>query len=130
MFGEILHVFTNNHHLKEKWFNIGYELGITVGQLHDIETKYCESVRCTREVLLQWRLNKCKEPLDPLVDALCKIGLIDMAVHIKYNFINHEQQSQDELHRVYHHLYDKYHVIPSQTMSSGKYFSKFSNHLF
>ena len=107
--------------MKEKWFNFGYELGLTVGQLHHIEQRYCDSLRFTREVLLQWRVNNCKEPLDPLVDALCKIGLIDMAVHIKYHFINPEQQSQEELHRVYHHLYDKYHVIPSHTMSSGKY---------
>ena len=113
--------------MKEKWFKFGYELGVIPSQLHDIEERYCESFRCTREVLLLWRDNNLKEPLDPLVDALCKIGLIDMAVHIKYHFINPEQQSQEELRRVYHHLYDKY-VVPSQTMSSGKSLSKFNNH--
>ena len=82
------------------------QLSLTVGQLHDIETKV-------------WRINKLK-PLNPLVDALCKIGLIDMAVHIKYHFINPEQQSREELYDVYHHLYDKYHVISSQTVSSGR----------
>ena len=125
LFGDILHVIIKENHLKEKWFQFGYELDLTVDQLHDIETKYHESLRCTREVLYLWRVNNSKEPLDPLVNALCKIGLIDMAVHIKYHFINPEQQSQEELYRVYHHLYDKYHVIPSQTMSSGKSLSKF-----
>ena len=110
MFGDILQVITNKNHLKEKWFNFGYELGLTPGQLHDIETKYYESLQCTREVLLQWRVNNSEEPLDPLVDALCKISLIDMAVHIKYHFINPEQQSQEELYDLYHSGYDKYHV--------------------
>ena len=114
--------------MKEKWFNFGYELGLTPGQLHDIETKYYESLQCTREVLLQWKDNNLEKPLDPLVDALCKIGLIDMAVHIKYLFINPEQQSREELYGIYHHFYDKYHVVPSQTMSSGKSLSKFNNH--
>ena len=116
----MLHVITNKDHLKEKWFAFGFELGLTPGQLRNIETKYYESLRCTREVLLLWRDNNLKEALDPLLDALCKIGLIDMAVHIKYHFINPEQQSQKELYSLYHHLYDKYHVIPSQTMSPGK----------
>ena len=112
--------------LKEKWFTFGYELGLTVGQLHDIEQKY-ESLQFIREVLLHWRVNNLKEPLDPLVDALCQIGLIDMAVHIKYHFSNPEQRSQEELSRVYHDFYDRY-IVPSQTVSFGKYFSKFSNH--
>ena len=92
--------------------------------------KYYESPQCTREVLLQWRVNNFHKPLDPLVDALCKIGLIDMAVHIKYHFINPEQQSQEELYDVYHHLYDKYHVISSQTVSSGKSLCKFNNSFY
>ena len=104
-----------------------FPLIITPGQFHNIETKYYESMSCTREVLLQWRVNNLKEPLDPLVDALCKIGLIDMAVHVKYHFINLEQNPQEKLYHVYHHLYDKYHVISSQTMSPGKHISKFNN---
>ena len=111
MFGDILHVIANKDHLEEKWFNFGYELGLSVGQLNDIDTKYCSQfLKCTREVLLQWRVNNLNETLDPLVDALCKIGLIDMAVHIKYHFINPEQQSLEELYDVYHSRYDKYHV--------------------
>ena len=130
MFGDILHVITNKVHLEEKWFNFGYELGLTVSQLYDIETNYCsQSLRCTREVLLLWRENNLKEPLDPLVDALCKVGLINMAVYIKYHFINPEQQSQEELHRVYHHLYDKY-LVSSKTVSSSKSLSKYNKKTF
>ena len=126
MFVEVFSVITSEDRLREKWFNFGLQLQLTVGQLHNIETKYYESLQCTREVLLLWRDNNLKKPLDPLVDALCKIGLIGMAVHIKYHFINPEQQSQEELYGVYHHLYDKY-VVPSHIVSSGKYYSKFSN---
>ena len=122
MFGDILHVITNKDNLEEKWFNFGYELGLPVGQLNDIETNYCsQCLKCAREVLLLWRVNNLNESLDTVVNALCKIGLIDMAVHIKYHFINQpEQQSQEELHDVYHHLYDKYHgkaLMPSPSES-------------
>ena len=112
MFGDILHIITNKDHLKEKWFNFGYELGLTVNQLHNIEIIYRNQyLKCTREALLLWRENNLNESLDSLVDALCKIGLIDMAVHFKYHFINPEQQSLEELYDVYHSRYDKYHVI-------------------
>ena len=120
MFVEIFSVITSEDHLKGKWFNFGLQLQLTVGQLHTIETKYYESMSCTREVLLLWRRSNFGKPLDPLVNALCKIGLIDMAVHIKYHFINPKQQSREELHRVYRHFYDGYHVVHSHTMSSGK----------
>ena len=128
MFGKILNIIMSEDQLKKKWFVLGFGLGLAVGQLHDIEQRYCESLQCTREVLLQWRVNNLKEPLDSLVDALCQIGLIDMAVHIKYHFSNPKQQSREKLYDVYHHLYDKYHVISSQTVSSGKSLSKFNNH--
>ena len=128
MFVEVFSVITSEDCLREKWFNFGLQLGLTPGQLHNIETKYYESLQCTREVLLLWRLNNFDKPLDPLVDALCKIGLINIAVHIKYHFINPEQQSQEELYRVYHHLYDKYHVISSHIVSSGKSLKKVNNH--
>ena len=122
MFGDILHVIINDDHLKEKWFSFGYELGLTVGQLHNIETNYCnQSLKCTREVLLQWRVNNLKKPLDPLVDALCKVDLINMAVHIKYHFINPEQKSQEELYDKYHHLYDKYHASSLISLSSKSF---------
>ena len=101
--------------LKEKWFVFGFELGLTMGQLHNIEQRYYESLRCTREVLLQWRVDNLEKPLDPLVSALREIGLIDMAVHIKYHFIN-QQPLEDG---VYCCFCDKYQVTPSWTIPSG-----------
>ena len=130
MFVEIFSVITCEDHLKEKWFNFGLQLPLTPGQPHDIETKYYETMSCTRDVLLQWRINSLKESLGPLVDSQCKIGLIDMAVHIKYQFMNPEQQPEKELYRVYCHLYDKYHVISLQTTSPGKSIRKVNSFFF
>ena len=61
LFGKILNIIMSEDQLKEKWFALGFELGLTMGQLHDIERRYYESLQCTREVLLQWRVNNIEK---------------------------------------------------------------------
>ena len=115
LFGKILSIIMSEDQLKEKWFAFGFELGLTTDQLHDIERRYYESLQRTREVLLQWRVNNIEKSLDPLVDALHVIGLIDLAIHIKDHFIN-QQPLEDG---VYCRFCDKYRITPSQTILPG-----------
>ena len=65
-FGKILNIITNEDYLKGKWFNFGYELGLTIGQLDNIETKYQNPLQCTRKVVLQLRVKKRSALWEPL----------------------------------------------------------------
>ena len=72
--------------MQEKWFNFGYYLCLTLSQLDDIETKYHDPLQCIKEVLFQWRVNNPKNSLDPLTEALHKIGLTDMVICLREHF--------------------------------------------
>ena len=112
MFGEILKVLTSEDHLKEKWFNFGYELGLTVGRLDDIETRYHDPLQRTRKVLLQWRVNNLTASWEAIAEALSNIDLIDLTVHVKHSFADPpEPQSLEEIDGVYCQLCDMYYYV-------------------
>ena len=110
----ILKILTSNDRLKEKWFNFGFELGLTVDQLRDIERKYYDPLQCTREVLLQWRVNNKSASWEPLTTALHQIGLTEVAVDVEHLLTAHEKpQTPVEVDGIYCSLCDKYHGIKS-----------------
>ena len=113
-FGEILNIITNDNHLKEKWFNFGYELGLTVGQLEDIEMRYHDPLQCTRKVLIQWRVKNRSASWEPLNEALRKIGLTELANDVEYQFtVQEKPQTPVEVENIYCSLCSDYHGINS-----------------
>ena len=98
----------------EKWFNFGYELGLTVGQLEDIEMRYHDPLQCTRKVLLQWRVKNKSASWEPLNEALHKIGLTELANDVEYHFTPQvKPQTPVNVDDIYCSLCDKYHGINS-----------------
>ena len=87
LFGKILNIITNENYLREKWFNFGYELGLTVFELGDIEIRYRDPLRCTRKVLLQWRLHNKGASCEPITKALREVGLTDLAEDVQLNSV-------------------------------------------
>ena len=85
--------------MKGKWFNFGYELGLTVGQLDNIEMRYHDTLQCTRKVLLQWRVNNRNASWEPLIEALNKIGLTELGVDVEHHFT--VPQKSKELEGIY-----------------------------
>ena len=114
MFGEILNIITNDKLLSEKWFNFGFQLGLTVGLLEDIEMRYHDPLQCTRKVLLQWRVKNKSASWEPLTEALYKIGLTELANNVEHQFTPQEKpQTPVEVDGIYCSLCDKYHGINS-----------------
>ena len=106
-FGEILNIITSEDYLKGQWFKFGYELGLTVGQLDDIDVRYCDPLQCTRKVLLQWRVNNKSASWEPLTEALHKIGLTELAVDVEHHFT--VPQMREEFEGVYCSFCNYYH---------------------
>ena len=120
-FGKILNIITSEDYLKGKWFNFGYELGLTVGQLNNIEMRYQDHLQCTRKVLLQWRVNNRSASWEPLTEALHKIGLTELAVNVEHHFT--VPQTQEELEGIYCSFCNEYHcktLIHAKEKIAGK----------
>ena len=112
----ILNIITSKGHLNEKWFDFGYELGLTVGQLDDIEMRYHDPLQRTRKVLLQWRVKNKSASWEPLTKALCKIGLTEVAVDVEHHFVTQEKpEIPVEVDGIYCSICDKCHGINSYT---------------
>ena len=110
----ILNIITSKGYLSEKWFGFGFELGLTVGQLDDIEMRYHDPLQCTRKVLLQWRVKNKSASWEPLTEALRKIGLTELANDVEYHFTAQEKsQTSVEVDDIYCSLCKKYHGINS-----------------
>ena len=107
----------------EKWFDFGYELGLTVGQLDDIEMRYHDPLQCTRKVLLQWRVKNKSASWEPLTEALHKIGLTEVAVDVKHHFTTQENTQTPVVDGIYCSMCNKYHglncqgIIPHKSVS-------------
>lgn len=97
LFGKILNIITNKNYLREKWFNFGFELGLTAFELGDIEIRYRDPLRCTREILLQWRLHNKSASCEPITKALHEVGLADLAKDVQLNFVTLENPQTSEL---------------------------------
>ena len=85
---------TDSMGIGDRWFEFGLKLGLTVGDLHDIEMKFSGSLQCRREVILLWRSRNISATCEPIVTALDAIGRTNLAVHIKNCFSSTQQQPQ------------------------------------
>ena len=61
--------------VKDKWFRFGYELGISVSDLHTFECRLQGYIQCTREVMIYWRKKNMSETWIPVAQALHLSGL-------------------------------------------------------
>ena len=75
-----------------RWFEFGLKLGLTVGDLYDIEMKFSGSLECGREVMLLWRSRNISATCEPIVTALDAIGRTNLADDIKNCFSSTQQQ--------------------------------------
>ena len=75
-----------------RWFEFGLKLGLTVGDLHDIEMKFGGPLECGREVMLLWRSRNISATCEPIVTALDAIGRTNLADHIDNCFSSTQQQ--------------------------------------
>ena len=72
------------HH--EKWFSLGYTLGLSPSELHSIESKHSTPVQYARVILLLWREKNKEASLEPLIAALEKVCLSEAATKLKHHF--------------------------------------------
>ena len=73
--------------MKEKWWYIGFGLGLTVNELGAIETMCHYSLQCIREVLKKWRISTSRGSWKPLTDVLDKLKFAEIADRIKYHLV-------------------------------------------
>ena len=90
----------DSKYIGDRWFEFGLALGLTVGDLHNIEVKHSGPSEYGKEVILLWRSRNISKSLEPLVIALNKIGSIDLAVQIK-NHLSFHQPESSKLTNVY-----------------------------
>ena len=112
---DVLNVISSKDVLQKKWFNFGINLGLTIGQLDEIELTCSEPLRCTR-VLLHWRVNNFTASWQPIADALVKIGLSDLAHKVCDHFTPPSASAVEPLEEsapngVYCKLCDQYHLV-------------------
>ncbi|XP_019853891.1 PREDICTED: uncharacterized protein LOC109583131 [Amphimedon queenslandica] len=116
LFGDCLSIITSERGLRERWFDFGYRLGLTLGQLQDIELTSTNSVQPIRKVIIQWRDQNRSESWEPLAAALVKIGFEDLAHRVKDHFESpstpepEPEDKEDHYKGVYCKLCNKYHL--------------------
>ena len=116
MLGDCLRIIASEGGLKEKWFDFGYTLGLTLGHLQDIGLTSIDSIQCTRKVIIHWRDQNKSESWEPLAVALAKIGFEDLAHRVKDHFDSpsapkpEPEDKIDHYKGVYCKLCDKYHL--------------------
>ncbi|XP_019859584.1 PREDICTED: uncharacterized protein LOC109587802 [Amphimedon queenslandica] len=116
LLGDCLRIIASEGDLQEKWFDLGYVLGFTIGQLHDIELTSIDPIQRTRKVLIHWRSENRSESWEPLAAALAKIGFEDLAHRVKNHFESHStpepgpEDKEDHYKGIYCKLCDKYHL--------------------
>ena len=90
----------SNYSISDRWFEFGLALGLTVGDLHNIEMKYSGPSNYSREVILLWRSRNTSKPLEPIVNVLDKVGITDLAVYCK-NLLSLQQPESSKLSSIY-----------------------------
>ena len=55
----MLSIITSEDCLKRKWFNFGYELGLKLHKLDNIEIRYHGPIQCTSELLFVLSSHYC-----------------------------------------------------------------------
>ncbi|XP_019862576.1 PREDICTED: uncharacterized protein LOC109591248 [Amphimedon queenslandica] len=118
LLGDCLFIVASEGDLGKKWFDFGSRLGLTYGQLQDIELTGIDFTRCTRKVIIQWRDQNRSESWEPLAVALVEIGFEDLAHKVKDKFNppsvlkSKPEDKEDDYKGVYCNLCKKYHLKP------------------
>ena len=116
MFGDCLSIITSEKGLIDKWFDFGFRLGLTLGQLQDIELRSTNSVQPIRKVIIQWRDQNRSESWEPLAAVLAKIGFEDLVHRIKNHFESppalepEPEDKEDHYKGIYCKLCERYHL--------------------
>ena len=118
LLGDSLCIIASEGDLGKKWFDFGYRLGLTLGQLQDIGLTSIDFTQCTRKVIIHWRDQNRSESWEPLAVALAKIGFKDLAHKVKDNFNSPSileskpDDKEDHYKGVYCNLCKEYHLKP------------------
>ena len=110
LLGDCLCIIASEGDLKQKWFDFGYRLGLTIGQLNEIELISIDPIQCTRKVIIQWRNENRSESWEPLAAALAMIGFEDLALRVKDHFESPPVPPELHFKGVYCKLCNEYHL--------------------
>ena len=77
---------------------------------------YSEPLRCTGVLLYWWKVNKATRSWKPIVDALMKIGLLDLAHNARDHFTSPSASAVESLEEstsngLYCTLCNHYHLV-------------------
>ena len=67
---QVIYMILGEPLVKDKWFQFGYELGISVNDLSTFECRLQDYIQCTREVIIFWRKKNMSETWIPVAQAL------------------------------------------------------------
>ena len=84
------------HNVRAKWYNIGVQLGVSVGTLKAIEKQYYDPTDCLRETLTTW-LKSSNSTWSNIVDALNVVGEVRLAADLQHKYCS--QQDMGATHR-------------------------------
>ena len=125
-----MNVVVSEDHLKDKWFNFGYELGLTVDQLESIESVCTTTIQCTRRVLCQWRISNPTMSWEPVAKSLAKTGLSELAHKLQDRVSQQDNDKKIHTHDkmpngIYCSICDAYHLANVTEHSVNDVPSKF-----
>ena len=83
---KVIGIILDEPHVKDKWFQFGYELGISVNDLSTFECRLQDYIQCTREVIIFWRKKNMSETWIPVAQALHFAGLHSLEQQIIQHF--------------------------------------------
>uniref|UniRef100_A0A1X7UV74 Death domain-containing protein n=1 Tax=Amphimedon queenslandica TaxID=400682 RepID=A0A1X7UV74_AMPQE len=118
LLGDCLCIIASEKDIREKWFEFGYKLNLTVGQLEEIEQTSVDPIQRTRKVVIHWRDQNRSESWEPFAAALAKIGFKDLAHKVKDHFDSppalesEPEVNKDHYKGVYCNLCKEYHLKP------------------
>ena len=73
------------NNVRAKWYNIGVQLGVSVGALDAIEKQYSDPTDCLRRTLTIWL--KSSTPMwSNIVDALSVVGEVRLATDLQHKY--------------------------------------------
>lgn len=79
----------------DQFFEFGLALGLTVGDLYDMQMKHIGHFDYVRDIILLWRSHNTSESWHPIAAALDRIGRRDLATVLKKHFLQTESLSSE-----------------------------------
>ena len=83
----VIDIILAEPHVKDKWFQFGLRLGLSVNDLSPFECHLQNYIQCTREVIIFWRKKNMSKTWIPVAQALHLSGLHSSEKQIIQRFV-------------------------------------------